>query len=100
MIEPGFVLVGPDLTIAKSGAPAFGAGLKTNNLLSPGLPTTCSVEPVKRCAPAASRIRNSTKPGLLSVSLMLNEYDQLPELTGAFNVGPDVISTFADGVNE
>src|SRR5579862_9034980 len=98
MIWPGFAFVGPVLTMERSGLPAFAAGPWILSCPSDGVPLIMSELPPKRWAPAANRPLKSTKPGVLSVRLTINVYDQTSCPDGVFAVGPDVITTFGDDV--
>src|SRR6266404_6273932 len=98
MVAPGFAFVGPVLTMERSGLPAFAAGAWILSDPSEGVPPIMSELPPKRCAPGANSPLNWTKPGVLSVRLTTNVYDQVFCPDGVFAVGPDVITTFGDDV--
>src|SRR2546425_4905059 len=97
MTWPGFTNAGPVLTTPRSGLPPVGCGTWICIWPSDGCPPSESELPVKLCAPALIRARNSTNP-FVSVSVTVNVYvhgsDEL------FSVGGDTMITLAEGVKE
>src|SRR5438445_13229128 len=95
MIEPGLAVAGPVLVTARSGLPGSGPCLEICNVPSDDAPLSCNELPVKLCAPADNRARNSTKPKLVAlVKFTVKKYDQVS--TPAESVGPDKKMMFGE----
>src|SRR5438094_360000 len=98
MVSPCRAVTGPDLTMARSGAPGPAAGLWICNWpIVEGEPPILSELPVLRCEPAANRAWNCTMAVLRSVTSMRKVYDQSP-ISGADNVGGEMNTTFDEPV--
>src|SRR5437667_3949498 len=88
-------MAGPILVRARSGLPGSGPGLEICSVPRDGWPLSCNELPVKLCAPADSRARNSMKPSLVAlVKVTVKKYDQVS--TATESVGPEVMMTFGE----